>query len=192
MFILKFLFIVLLVAFIVLLVLTIYNKVSHPEKSFIDCIPFMSDFTSPQSADVIIDNVTDSTKTEALHASSSDTSVSSTVEKTKSSEPKTVKIKTEKNKTKKPKTAKKAASKSKASSKRKTAKNKADNIKKINGIGPTFEKKLNSMGINSFEQIATWSDEDVERIDQELELSGRPQREEWVAKAKILAAEKNA
>ncbi|NRA86527.1 MAG: 50S ribosomal protein L21, partial [Rhizobiales bacterium] len=43
-----------------------------------------------------------------------------------------------------------------------------------------------------FEQIAAWTESDVEKFDNELELTGRPQREDWVAKARILAAEKNA
>lgn len=86
------------------------------------------------------------------------------------------------------------STKTKASNvKSKTAKKaKGDNIKKINGIGPVFEKKLNSIGVNKFEHIAAWSDEDITRIDEQLELSGRPQREEWVRKATILAAEKNS
>ena len=60
----------------------------------------------------------------------------------------------------------------------------ADKLTDINGIGPVIEGKLHGMGINTFQQIADFTPEDVERIDGELNFKGRIDREEWIAQAK--------
>ncbi|MDP2801811.1 MAG: 50S ribosomal protein L21 [Phreatobacter sp.] len=64
------------------------------------------------------------------------------------------------------------------------------NLSLIAGIGPTIEKKLRAAGITTWEQIASWTDADVEAKDQELALRGRAKREEWVEQAKELLAGK--
>jgi large subunit ribosomal protein L21 len=64
------------------------------------------------------------------------------------------------------------------------------NLSLIAGIGPTIEKKLRAAGITSWEQIAAWTSEDVERLDKELSLRGRVGREEWIEQAKELLAGK--
>jgi large subunit ribosomal protein L21 len=66
----------------------------------------------------------------------------------------------------------------------------SSNLSLISGIGPTIEKKLRAAGITSWEQIASWSDEDLEAKDKELALRGRAKREEWVEQAKELLAGK--
>jgi len=60
----------------------------------------------------------------------------------------------------------------------------ADKLTEINGIGPVIEGKLNDLGISSFQQIADFSAEDVERIDAELNFKGRIEREGWITQAK--------
>jgi large subunit ribosomal protein L21 len=62
----------------------------------------------------------------------------------------------------------------------------ASNLSLIAGIGPTIEKKLRAAGITSWNDIAAWTDEDLEKWDKELALRGRATREEWVAQAKEL------
>jgi large subunit ribosomal protein L21 len=64
------------------------------------------------------------------------------------------------------------------------------NLSLIAGVGPTLEKKLRAAGINTWSQIASWSDEDVATFDKELALRGRAKREEWVEQAKELLAGK--
>jgi large subunit ribosomal protein L21 len=64
------------------------------------------------------------------------------------------------------------------------------NLSLISGVGPTIEKKLHAAGIHTWEQIAAWTDADVERINTELALRGRATREEWVEQAKELLAGK--
>lgn len=59
-----------------------------------------------------------------------------------------------------------------------------DDLTDINGIGPVIAGKLNAKGITSFQQIAEFTPEDVERIDGELNFKGRIDREEWISQAK--------
>lgn len=64
----------------------------------------------------------------------------------------------------------------------------ADDLKRIRGIGVLIEKKLNSMGITSYSQIANWSGADIDRVSQVLDFKGRIERENWVEQARILDA----
>ena len=63
-----------------------------------------------------------------------------------------------------------------------------DKLTEINGIGPVIEGKLNGLGVTTFQQIADFTAEDVERIDGELNFKGRIEREEWIAQAKVKIA----
>jgi predicted flap endonuclease-1-like 5' DNA nuclease len=63
-----------------------------------------------------------------------------------------------------------------------------DDLKRIKGIGFQIEKKLNSLGVTSYEDIANWTSDDIERISQSLDFKGRIQRENWVEQARILSA----
>jgi small subunit ribosomal protein S2 len=64
---------------------------------------------------------------------------------------------------------------------------KPDDLKKIGGVGPVLEAKLKDLGVTRFEQIANFSDEDIEKIDQALNFKGRIQRDDWVGQARSLA-----
>lgn len=64
----------------------------------------------------------------------------------------------------------------------------ADDLKLIKGIGKVLEGKLNGLGIYHFDQIAAWQDGQVNWVNSHLSFSGRIQREEWIAQAKVLAA----
>lgn len=65
----------------------------------------------------------------------------------------------------------------------------ADDLSRIKGVGPKLVAVLGELGVNSFAQIAAWSDGDVERIDAQLgRFSGRISRDQWVEQAKLLAA----
>jgi len=66
----------------------------------------------------------------------------------------------------------------------------ASNLSLISGIGPTIEKKQRAAGIQSWNDIAGWSDADLAKWDEELSLRGRAKREEWVEQAKELLAGK--
>jgi len=66
----------------------------------------------------------------------------------------------------------------------------ADDLKRIRGIGVLLEKRLNSMGYRTYEQIANWTAADVERISRELDIPGRIEQENWIEQARILASGK--
>lgn len=62
-----------------------------------------------------------------------------------------------------------------------------DDLKRIRGIGVLIEKKLNSLGIVHYEQVANWTGADIERISSILDFKGRIERENWIEQARILA-----
>jgi NADH-quinone oxidoreductase subunit E len=69
-------------------------------------------------------------------------------------------------------------------------KGKADDLKLIEGIGPALEKLVNGLGVYHYDQIASWSDADVEFFDAQMDrFRGRIARDRWVAQAKIIVTE---
>jgi small subunit ribosomal protein S2 len=63
----------------------------------------------------------------------------------------------------------------------------ADDLKKLTGVSPAIEKKLNDLGLFHYQQIADLSPEAAHNVGEEVGLPGRVQG--WVAKAKELTAE---
>jgi predicted flap endonuclease-1-like 5' DNA nuclease len=63
-----------------------------------------------------------------------------------------------------------------------------DDLKRIRGIGVLIERRLNALGVTSYEDIANWTAADIDRVSQQLDFKGRIQREGWVEQARILAA----
>ncbi len=61
----------------------------------------------------------------------------------------------------------------------------ADDLKKIDGIGPGLATTLQKLGTRTFIQIARWKPEDIEKIAKKLATDPeRIKRENWVAGAK--------
>lgn len=69
----------------------------------------------------------------------------------------------------------------------KAAAGQKDNLKKIRGVGPQNEEKLNAIGITSFAQIAAWSADEQRELGERLSFPGRIERENWVEQAAVLA-----
>ncbi|SFV28565.1 hypothetical protein [Hyphomicrobium facile] len=63
-----------------------------------------------------------------------------------------------------------------------------DDLKRIRGIGVLIEKRLNALGVGTYDQIANWTSGDIDRISRSLEFKGRIERENWVEQARILAS----
>jgi len=63
-----------------------------------------------------------------------------------------------------------------------------DDLKKISGVGPVLEAKLHDLGITKYEQVANFSAEDIQRVDDRLSFKGRVERDNWVQQAKDLMA----
>ena len=87
--------------------------------------------------------------------------------------------------------AQKEAEPKKAAEPKKTAKKEsaADDLTRISGVGPVIVGKLEKLGITTFQQVADFTAEDIERIDGELNFKGRIERDEWVKQAKEFLAE---
>lgn len=89
---------------------------------------------------------------------------------------------------------KKKAGKKKAATAKKKARKTAepaedesgDDLTRLEGVGPVLAKKLNEAGVESLTQIAEWTDDDIARIDGQLDFKGRIQRDDWVGQAKKL------
>jgi NADH-quinone oxidoreductase subunit E len=64
----------------------------------------------------------------------------------------------------------------------------ADDLQQIKGIGPKIAGILQELGIQRFEQIATWTPEKVDWVNERLSFKGRIEREEWIPQAKALIA----
>jgi large subunit ribosomal protein L21 len=67
-----------------------------------------------------------------------------------------------------------------------------DDVELIGGVGPALKKKLAEAGVTTLTQIAAMSAADMAKLDEDLKLGGRTEREEWIEQAKELLAGKPA
>ena len=81
-----------------------------------------------------------------------------------------------------------AASKPTAATSKPAAATAGDDLKKLAGVGPAMEKKLNALGVTTFAEIAAWTTEDVARVEESLGSKGRIERDGWIGQAKKFAA----
>jgi predicted flap endonuclease-1-like 5' DNA nuclease len=64
-----------------------------------------------------------------------------------------------------------------------------DDLTRIKGVGPKLVEQLRALGVTRFDQIAGWSEEEIDRIDAKLgRFAGRIRRDSWVEQARFLAA----
>lgn len=56
-----------------------------------------------------------------------------------------------------------------------------DDLKRIKGIGPAFERVLNDLGYSTFDDVARWDPAQIERLSQRL--GARIRLEDWSAQA---------
>lgn len=62
-----------------------------------------------------------------------------------------------------------------------------DDLKKISGVGPFIEKKLNSIGIYTFDQISRFSEDDIDTVTALIQFfPGRILRDDWKGQAQKL------
>lgn len=67
--------------------------------------------------------------------------------------------------------------------------NGGDDLTRIKGLGPKLHDLLVALGVTRFDQIAGWSDADIDRIDSQLgQFAGRIRRDNWIEQAKFLSA----
>lgn len=66
-----------------------------------------------------------------------------------------------------------------------------DDLILISGIGPVLERKLHSLGITTFRQIAEWTKADIEAVSKQIgPFRDRIIKEDWVKQAKRLHKQK--
>ncbi|MEW6437046.1 MAG: 30S ribosomal protein S2 [Pseudomonadota bacterium] len=63
-----------------------------------------------------------------------------------------------------------------------------DDLAKLHGVGPQVVKKLNDAGVFHYWQIAALTSDEAKKLDQDLKLSGRIERDGWSDQAKTLMA----
>jgi len=62
-----------------------------------------------------------------------------------------------------------------------------DDLKRVKGIGPKFEKLLKAEGVTTVSQIAGWSEADAEAMAKKLGMKAqRIRKEDWIGSAKRL------
>ena len=67
-----------------------------------------------------------------------------------------------------------------------------DDLQQIRGIGRGFERELRRLGVRTFEQIAAWTQEDIETIAPQIKAQPeRIRRDGWVQHASELAAQRS-
>jgi len=65
----------------------------------------------------------------------------------------------------------------------------ADDLTRIKGVGPKLRDLLVSLGVTRFDQVAGWSEADIDRIDAQLgRFEGRIRRDDWREQARLLGA----
>ncbi len=67
----------------------------------------------------------------------------------------------------------------------------ADDLKDIVGVGPFLERKLHSLGIYTFRQIANFTKEDAHKVNEFIEFfPGRIEDDNWIGQAKAFYEQK--
>lgn len=62
-----------------------------------------------------------------------------------------------------------------------------DDLKLISGVGPVFEKTLNSIGVYTFEQVSRFDKESIQAVEDLIQkFPGRIERDDWVGQANKL------
>jgi predicted flap endonuclease-1-like 5' DNA nuclease len=69
----------------------------------------------------------------------------------------------------------------------KTVEAAADDLTRLTGIGPTLASKLSDLGVKTYADIASWTSDDIEKVDKSLKLLGRATRDNWIGQAKQFA-----
>ena len=68
----------------------------------------------------------------------------------------------------------------------------SDDLRQIKGIGPKIAGILDELGIRRFDQIAAWTPENVDWVNERLKFKGRVEREQWIEQAQALVSERSS
>lgn len=62
-----------------------------------------------------------------------------------------------------------------------------DDLKQLPGVGPKLEQVLNGLGVWTYDQVATWSAEEIAYVEDMTGLNGRIAADNWLEQAAALA-----
>ena len=65
---------------------------------------------------------------------------------------------------------------------------KGDDLKKINGVGPAFQKRLNALGIFTFADLIGLTEEKIEQLEEQDSMTSLEEWNNWIEEAKTLNA----
>jgi large subunit ribosomal protein L19 len=68
----------------------------------------------------------------------------------------------------------------------------ADDLMQIKGMSKELVARLLKVGVTKFEQIANFSDDDMSKVDDSLNLDGRMESEDWMGQARMFVTEATA
>ncbi len=68
----------------------------------------------------------------------------------------------------------------------KVANDKGDDLKKITGVGPAFEKRLNALGINTYSDLISLTDERIAELETQDSMTSLEQWHAWIEEAKTI------
>lgn len=84
--------------------------------------------------------------------------------------------------------AEKKAKETKEEAPAETDESKGDDLKKISGVGPAFEKRLNALGIHTYNDLIDLTDEKIAELEQNDSMTSLDQWHAWIEEAKALKA----
>ena len=61
---------------------------------------------------------------------------------------------------------------------------KGDDLKKLNGVGPAFEKRLNALGIFTFADVIALTDAKIEKLEEQDSMTSLEEWHNWIVQAK--------
>lgn len=62
----------------------------------------------------------------------------------------------------------------------------SDDLKKINGVGPAFEKRLNALGIFTYADLVKLTDEKIAELEEKDSMTSLEQWHKWMEEARVL------
>lgn len=68
----------------------------------------------------------------------------------------------------------------------KSKKSKGDDLKKLSGVGPAFEKRLIAVGIDSYAKMAALTEANVNKLEEKDNITSWSNWEKWIEEAKAL------
>ena len=67
-----------------------------------------------------------------------------------------------------------------------------ENLTQMDGIGPAYQKKLNALGIFTFQQFSKLDEKSIQMLEKLTNWKGRVSRDNWIDQAKEILEKSNS